>query len=98
VNNFVFGIFKYSFKIKSHTQIPLYITMGIYIYILHLVFKKMNSYPILNKYEDIICIKMNQNNKFIILLIIYIVLLNIFRPIFQSILYIIKKKGFIHQN
>jgi hypothetical protein len=52
----------------------------------------MNSYPILNKYEDIICIKMNQNNKFIILLIIYIVLLNIFRPIFQSILYIIKKK------
>ncbi len=36
----------------------------------------MNSYPIKNKYENIICIKMNQNYNFIILLIKYIVLLN----------------------
>jgi hypothetical protein len=37
----------------------------------------MNSYPISNKYEDIICIKINQNYNFIILLIKYILLLHI---------------------
>ncbi len=36
----------------------------------------MNFYPIKNKCEDIICIKMNQNYNFIILLIKYIVLFN----------------------
>ncbi len=36
----------------------------------------MNSYPISNKYEAIICIKMNLNYNFIILLIKYILLLH----------------------
>jgi len=55
----------------------------------------MNSYPILNKYEDIICIKMNQNYNFIILLLKYfitpyVINNNIFKPMFKPILYIIK--------
>ncbi len=50
--------------------------MGTHTHILHFVYILMYSYPILNKYEDIICIKMNQNDNFIILLIIYNVLFN----------------------
>jgi hypothetical protein len=45
--------------------------MDIYIYII-----LINSYPILNKCEDIICIKMNQKYSLIILLIIYNLSLN----------------------
>jgi hypothetical protein len=40
---------------------------------------KYNCCHVLNKYEDIICIKMNQNYNFIILLIKYILLFNMLK-------------------
>jgi len=53
-------MFKFFFKIKKHhKKIALYITMVLYILNLDLTYIYMNYCPILNKYENIICIKMN---------------------------------------
>jgi len=54
-------------KNKFIKKIALYITMDIYIYIY--IYSIFNI--ILNKYEDIICIKMNQQYNFLTLLITY---------------------------
>jgi len=51
--------------------------MVLYILNLDLTYIYIKNYcPILNKYEDIICIKMNQYYNFIILLIKHILLFN----------------------
>jgi len=53
VNNLFFGIFKFSLKIKFINFFCTIHNHG-FIYII-------NSYLILDKYEDIICIKLNNN-------------------------------------
>jgi len=55
----------------------------------------MNFYIISNKYENIICIEMNQQYNSIISLFIYNVLITIYLDIFKPILYIIKNKVYI---
>ncbi len=55
----------------------------------------MNFYIISNKYENNICIEMNQQYNSIISLFIYNVLITIYLDIFKPILYIIKNKVYI---
>jgi len=55
----------------------------------------MNFYIISNKYENIICIEMNQQYNSIISLFIYNVLITIYLDVFKPILYIIKNKVYI---